>query len=223
MKLHYLLMAMISLPSIAGKVQMNWGALPGGKNMIIDIQGKALDHQQMNWPFRMIDKIKATEPALLRASYTFTADIEIPEQGAEGMIVTHGGHFTGYGLYLLKGKPIFVWNIFDLNPIRLEGNEALLPGAHTLVFDFKYDGVKYLSAAATEKQLIRDGEVALLVDGKEVARQRMHSSPPLMLQWEDNFDIGVDSGTPVAGDYQVPFNFTGTIKQFRMAIHNPPC
>jgi len=53
-------------------------------------------------------------PMLLDASYTITADIEVPEGGAEGMILTSGGRFAGYGFYLLKGKPVFLWNLIDL-------------------------------------------------------------------------------------------------------------
>ena len=51
-----------------------------------------------------------------------------------------GGRFGGYGLYLLKGKPVFIYNFLDLERFRWEGQEALTPGKHTVVFDFTYDG-----------------------------------------------------------------------------------
>ncbi|MDZ4780861.1 MAG: arylsulfatase, partial [Planctomycetia bacterium] len=79
-------------------------------------------------------------PLLLNCSYTISADIEVPEGGAEGMILTSGGRFAGYGFYLLKGKPVFLWNLVDLNRIKWEGPEALSPGKHTIEFDFKYAG-----------------------------------------------------------------------------------
>ena len=90
-------------------------------------------------------------PSILDKDYTITAEITVPEGGAEGMIVTLGGRFGGYGLYLLKGKPVFVYNLLDLERFRWEGGvggmvgddlfgRALKPGKHTLVFDFKYDG-----------------------------------------------------------------------------------
>ena len=67
-----------------------------------------------------------------------TADLTVPQQsGAEGMILTSGGRFAGYGFYLLKGKPVFLWNLVDLKRIKWEGPEALTPGQHTLEFDFK--------------------------------------------------------------------------------------
>src|SRR5208282_4714229 len=90
-------------------------------------------------------------PNILNKSFTITADIEVPEGGAEGMIVTAGGRFGGYGLFLQKGKPVFVYNLLDLKRTRWEGGvggivgedwfgRALMPGNHTIVFDFKYDG-----------------------------------------------------------------------------------
>ncbi len=68
-------------------------------------------------------------PLLLNCSYTITADIEVPEGGAEGMILTSGGRFAGYGFYLLKGKPVFLWNLADLKRVRWEGPEALRPAS----------------------------------------------------------------------------------------------
>ena len=79
-------------------------------------------------------------PNILARSYTITAEVEVPSGGGEGMIVTDGGRFGGYGLYLLKGKPVFTYNLLGLERFRWEGQQALAPGKHTLVFDFKYDG-----------------------------------------------------------------------------------
>ena len=55
------------------------------------------------------------------------------------MIVTQGGRFGGYGFYVLKGKPVFLYNFLDLNRVRWEGPNTLSSGKHTLEFDFKYD------------------------------------------------------------------------------------
>src|SRR5262249_11755180 len=77
-------------------------------------------------------------PSLLNTSYTITADIEVPPGGAEGMMLTSGGRFGGYGFYLLKGKPVFLWNMVDLERIKWEGPDALPQGRHTVEFDFKY-------------------------------------------------------------------------------------
>jgi hypothetical protein len=57
------------------------------------------------------------------------------------VLLTEGGRFGGLGFYLLKGKPVFLWNLLDLKRLRWEGPETLAPGKHTLAFDFKYDGL----------------------------------------------------------------------------------
>ena len=79
----------------------------------------------------MIGLPQGDSPILLDSSYTITADIDVPEGGAEGMILTSGGRFAGYGFYLLKGKPVFLWNLIDLKRIKWEGPDALTPGKHT--------------------------------------------------------------------------------------------
>ena len=162
-------------------------------------------------------------PSMLNTSYNFKADVEVPQGGAEGMLVTPGGRFGGYGFYVLKGKPVFLWNLVDLKRIRWEGPEALSPGKHTLEFDFKYDGLGIGTLAFNNMSGIgRSGTGVLKVDGKEVARQKMEHTLPLILQWDENFDVGADTGTPVDDkDYQVPFTFTGKLNKLTLTIDRP--
>jgi hypothetical protein len=139
------------------------------------------------------------------------------------MIVTQGGRFGGYGFYVLKGKPVFLWNLVDLKRMRWEGAQALLPGKHTLEFDFRYDGLGMGTLAFNNLSGIgRGGTGVLKVDGKEVARQTMERTLPLILQWDENFDVGADTGTPVDDkDYQVPFRFTGKLTKLTLTIDRP--
>ncbi|HEY8138621.1 MAG TPA: sulfatase-like hydrolase/transferase, partial [Methylocystis sp.] len=162
-------------------------------------------------------------PNLLDASYNFKAEVEIPQGGAEGMIVTQGGRFAGYGLYLLKGKPVFLWNLLDYKRVRWEGSQALSPGKHTLEFDFKYDGLGIGTLAFNNMSGIgRGGTGVLKVDGQAVATQQMEHTIPLILQWDENFDVGADTGTPVDDhDYQVPFRFTGKLDKLTLTIDRP--
>ena len=161
-------------------------------------------------------------PSILNASYNFKADIEIPANGAEGMIVTQGGRFGGYGFYLLKGKPIFVWNLLNYRYVRWEAPKALSPGKHTLEFDFKYDGLGLGTLAYNNTSgLGKGGTGVLKVDGKEVVSRYMRHTIPLVLQWDENFDIGADTGTPVTDDYQVPFQFTGKLNKLTLTINRP--
>jgi arylsulfatase A-like enzyme len=162
-------------------------------------------------------------PFLLNTSYTITADIEVPEGGAEGVLLTSGGRFAGYGFYLLKGNPVFLWNLADLKRIRWENPESLAPGKHTLEFDFKYDGLGIATLAFNNMSGIgRSGIGTLKVDGKEVLTQKMEHTLPLILQWDETFDIGSDTGTPVDDkDYQVPFSFTGKLNKLTVKIERP--
>jgi arylsulfatase A-like enzyme len=161
-------------------------------------------------------------PSILDSSFNYKAEVDIPESGAEGMIVTQGGRFGGYGFYLLKGKPVFLYNFFDVQRTRWEGADALSPGKHTLEFDFKYDGLGLGTLAFNNVSGIgRGGTGVLKVDGKEVARQTMEHTIPLIMQWDENFDIGADTGTAVSDDYQVPFKFTGTLEKLMLTIDRP--
>ncbi len=161
-------------------------------------------------------------PNILDASYNFKVEVEIPQGGAEGMIVTQGGRFAGYGFYLLKSKPVFLWNLVDYKRIRWEG-PALSPGKHTLEFDFKYDGLGIGTLAFNNMSGIgRGGTGVLKVDGQAVASQQMERTIPLLLQWDENFDVGADTGTPVDDhDYQVPFRFTGKLNKLTLTIDRP--
>jgi arylsulfatase A-like enzyme len=162
-------------------------------------------------------------PFILNASYTFTADIEVPQGGAEGMIVTSGGRFAGYGFYLLKGKPVWLWNLVDLERLKWEGPDVLTPGKHTLEFDFKYDGLGAGTLAFNNFSGVgRPGTGTLKVDGKVVATKTMPKTLPMILQWDESFDVGSDTLTGVNdADYKPPFAFTGKLNKLTIKIDRP--
>jgi arylsulfatase len=166
---------------------------------------------------------RGTAPSLLDTSYTIRADINVPKGGASGMIVTDGGRFGGYALYLLKDKPVFLWNLLDLTRVRWESTEPLTQGKHTLEFDFKYDGLGMATLAFNNISGIgRGGTGIFKVDGKVIATQKLDHTVPLTLPWDETFDIGSDTGTPVDDqDYQVPFRFTGKIDKLIVTVERP--
>ena len=151
----------------------------------------------------------ASAPGILNRSYTITAEVEIPEGGGDGMIVTEGGRFGGYGLYLLKGKPVFLYNLLDLERFRWEGDEALAPGKHTIVFDFTYEGPGFG----------KGGAGILKVDDKVVASSKIPHTIPFLMVIDETFDVGLDTRTPVDdSDYQVPFRFTGKVAKLTFEL-----
>ncbi|MBS0189810.1 MAG: arylsulfatase [Phycisphaerales bacterium] len=170
----------------------------------------------------MVGLPQGDSPFLLNSSYTITAEIEVPQGGAEGMILTSGGRFCGYGFYLLKGKPVFLWNLIDLKRQRWEGPE-LTPGKHTVEFDFKYSGLGAGTLLFNNfSGLGRPGTGTLRVDGKDVATQEMEKTVPMILQWDESFDIGSDTLTGVNdADYQPPFPLTAKLNKLTIKVDRP--
>ena len=161
-------------------------------------------------------------PSVLNTSYNFKADVEIPQGGAEGMLITQGGRFGGYGFYVLKNKPVFLWNLVDLKRVRWEGPE-LTPGKHQIEFDFKYDGLGAATMLFGDYSGIGAGGTGVLkVDGNAVATEKMEHTLPFILQWDEALDIGSDTGTPVDDDdYSTPFTFTGKLNKIALNIDRP--
>jgi len=162
-------------------------------------------------------------PLLLNTSYTITADIVVPENGAEGMILTSGGRFAGYGFYLLEGKPVFTWNMLNLERIKWAASEALTPGKHTVEFDFKYDGLGVGTLVYNNMSgLGRSGTGTLKVDGKVVETKKMKKTLPMILQWDESFDIGSDTLTGVNdADYKPPFKLTAKLDKLTIKVDRP--
>src|SRR6476620_5933912 len=151
-------------------------------------------------------------PNLLTRSYSITAEVEIPAEGAEGMLNTLGGRFGGYGLYLVKGKPVFTYNLLALEKFRWQGPQALTAGKHTILFDFKYDG----------PGMGKGGTGVLSVDGKEVASKTIPHTVPALMTIDESFDVGVDTRTSVDDkDYQPPFRFTGKLNKLTIKLEPP--
>ena len=151
----------------------------------------------------------AGAPDLLDRSYTITADIEVPQGGAEGMLVTDGGRFGGYGFYVLKGQPVFTWNLIQLEMVKWQGKDALASGKHTLEFDWKYGG----------PGLGKGGTGTLKVDGKTADSHPMAHSLGGGLPWSETFSVGIDTSTSVdEKDYQVPFAFTGKLNKLTVKL-----
>jgi arylsulfatase len=144
-------------------------------------------------------------PSILNRSFLITAEIEVPQGGANGMLVTQGGRFSGWGFYLHQGRPVFTMNLLNLQRAKWEGPQALPPGRHTVVFDFALQPQGPIPCA-------HGGTGTLSVNGQQVVQTTVPRTTPFTFAWDETFDVGMDTGTPVDDrDYQVPFAFTGQI------------
>ena len=159
----------------------------------------------------------ACAPSIIGRSYNIEAEVEIPEGGAEGMIVTEGGRFGGYGLFLSKGKlgigrgkVVFLYNLLGMKHIAWEGPE-LKPGKHTVAFRFKYGGPGFG----------KGGTGTLSIDGKDVATKMLEETVPITFPEDETFDVGMDTRTPVSlieYRYDCPFKFTGKINRLTFTL-----
>jgi arylsulfatase len=148
-------------------------------------------------------------PDVVAKSFTVTAEVEVPKGGGDGMINTLGGRFGGYGLYVVKGKPVFTYNLLSVARFRWAGKTALTPGKHTIVFDFKYDG----------PGPGKGGTGTLSVDGKQVDKKTIPHTIPALMTIDETFDVGIDTRTPVDDqDYQPPFAFNGKIAKLTIKV-----
>jgi arylsulfatase len=138
------------------------------------------------------------------------------------MIVTSGGRFAGYALYLLESRPVFTWNMLNLQRITWEG-EALAPGKHTIEFDFRYDGLGAGTLAfGSPSGLGQGGTGTLTVDGTVVDTKTMQNSIPNTLQWDEPFDIGSDTLTGIHDDhYTPPFQLTAALEKLTIKVDRP--
>ena len=147
-------------------------------------------------------------PNVLNRSFSITAEVDVKADD-EGMLNTNGGRFAGYGLYLVKGMPVFTYNVADFARFRWEGKDPLSPGKHTVEFEFTYAG----------PGMGKGGTGVLKVDGKAVDTKQAPATLAITTQWDETFDVGSDTGTPVDDkDYNCPFSFTGKLEKLTVKI-----
>jgi hypothetical protein len=136
-------------------------------------------------------------------SHTITADVEIPKNGANGVILAQAGRFGGWSFYLKDGKPTYTYNWLGLQRYTVAAKQALPAGKATIRFEFAYDG----GGAG------KGGTGTLFVNGKSVATGRIERTQAAIFSGDEGADVGADEGTPVTDAYKVPFKFTGKIDQ----------
>jgi arylsulfatase len=135
-------------------------------------------------------------------SHTITADVEIPEQGGEGVILCQAGRFGGWSLYMKEGKPAYTYNFLGLEKFTVPGSEAIPAGKATVQFTFTSDAGKPGAG----------GRGAISVGGRKVGEGRIERTQGYAFSADEGADVGVDEGTNVTDDYKERDNrFTGKI------------
>ncbi len=137
---------------------------------------------------------RLTEASLLNIknkSHAVTAEVEVPEGGAQGVIIAQGGAFAGWSLYVHDGRPRYCYNLLGLHRYVVEGDAPVPAGTHQVRMEFAYDG----------GGLGKGGTVHLYLDGAEVGEGRVDASVPMLFSADETADVGRDSASPVSTDY----------------------
>lgn len=148
-------------------------------------------------------------PQVLNKSFSVTADIEIPDVGAEGMIFTHGGLTGGYGLYLRDGKAHFVYNMLAIERFTI-ASEPLPKGKVALNVNVAYDG--------KPGERGKSATVTITANGQKIGHGSLGKTVPLQFSLGEGVDVGIDTGSAVDFTYKLPFAFTGKIEKVTIDV-----
>ena len=156
---------------------------------------------------------EGTAPNTKNRSYSVTAEVNLPNGPAKGILATTGGNFGGWALLVNDdGKPEFAYALSNQpeHKTRIVSDTALSAGKHTIRFDFVYDG----------GGRGQGGLGTLFIDNKKVAEGRIERTLPNRLSLDETFDVGEDTGSPVLGDYAdaMPYKFTGTLEKLTIDL-----
>jgi arylsulfatase len=142
-------------------------------------------------------------------SHAVTAQLTVPDTGAEGVIVAQGGAFAGWSLYAKGGKPVYCYNLLGLQRFKVAGDTAIPAGEHQLRMEFAYDG----------GGLAKGGTATLYIDGEQVGEGRIDGTVPMIFSGDETTDLGSDTGTSVSDDYAPESSiFTGKVEWVQIDV-----
>ena len=155
---------------------------------------------------------RLTENAVINVknkSHSVTAELTVPDGGAEGVIVAQGGAFAGWSLYVKDGRPKYAYNLFGVRHFHVEGDAEIPPGTHQVRMEFDYDG----------GGLGKGGTVSLFLDGAKTGEGRVEGTVPMVFSADETCDIGSDTASPVSADYTSEGSrFSGTVEWVQIDI-----
>jgi Sulfatase len=141
-------------------------------------------------------------------SHAVTAEIVVPDAGAEGVIVAQGGSIGGWSLYAKGGKPRYCYNLLGIRHFYVEGDREIPSGTHQVRVEFAYDG----------GGLGKGGNVTLFVDGDKAGEGRVDATAPMIFAADDTCDVGKEGGALVTDDYPEPNTFSGEVSWVEIAL-----
>ena len=177
-------------PDLAGRPQL----VQGTSQLLFGGMGRLSEHSVLS---------------LKNKSHAITAEIVVPDGGAEGVILSQGGAFGGFALYIKDGRPAYCYNLFGLQQFKVYGEDGIPTGEHQLRMEFSYDG----------GGLGKGGDVTLYLDGSEVGGGRVEGTVPMLFSADETTDVGHDTATPVSDDYgPEDSGFTGKVRWVQLDI-----
>jgi arylsulfatase A-like enzyme len=176
-------------PDIAGRPQL----VRGKSQLLFEGMGRLSEHSML---------------AVKNKSHAVTAQIEVPEGAAEGVLIAQGGAYAGWSIYLHEGRPAYCYNFFGLQRFKVYGEQPVPPGQHQVRMEFTYDG----------GGLAKGGDVTLYVDGENVGEGRVEHTVPMLFSADETTDLARDSATPVSDDHGYDNAFTGRVRWVQVDI-----
>jgi arylsulfatase A-like enzyme len=171
-------------PDLAGRPQL----IKGNRQLLFGGMGRLTENSVVN---------------LKNKSHAVTAQIVVPDSGAQGVLIAQGGAFGGWSLYATGGRPAYCYNLFGLQRFKVTGDRSIPAGEHQVRAEFAYDG----------GGLAKGGTVTLFIDGEKVGEGRVEATQPMLFSPDETTDVGSDSATPVSDDYGPKDSaFTGRVR-----------
>jgi len=145
-------------------------------------------------------------------SHSITAQVVIPEGGAEGVLVAEGGRFGGYSLFVKDGRLSYAYNFLGLHRTHVVAETPVPAGPCTLGFSFEKTGPQPFGAG---------GIARLFINGAQVAEAELRRTVPFVFALGQGLQIGADDGNPVTDEYRSPYRFTGTLRRVVIDVSGP--
>jgi hypothetical protein len=164
-----------ALPEVAGRPTL----VPGDRQLLYGGMGRLSENSVVS---------------IKNKSHAVTAEIEVPEGGAEGVLVAQGGSIGGWSLYLKEGKPRYCYNLLGIQRFYVDSDRDVPAGTHQVRLEFDYDG----------PGLGKGGTATLYLDSDKVGEGKVAATAAMIFSADDTCDVGRENGALVADDYPVP-------------------